>query len=112
MLFLFQDCDDSQDMSDVPIGILTVIPEDTPVSPNSLHLEASITAIILEGAVTMDELDLPKAMCLIFGLIYALNLEYPPQLRNTFDFIQTVMLSIGPKSLKPKIQSLKNLLLM
>uniref|UniRef100_A0A3Q3X5R5 Uncharacterized protein n=1 Tax=Mola mola TaxID=94237 RepID=A0A3Q3X5R5_MOLML len=60
----------------------------------------------------MDDLgNLPHAMCLLFGLIYALNLEYPQQLKNTFDFIQRVLLSLGHKSLKPKIQSLKNLLI-
>lgn len=72
-------------------GILTAIPEDTQVFPHSLHLDASNTAIILEGAITIDDLDLPNARCLTFRLIYALNLEYPSQLRNTFDFIQKVV---------------------
>uniref|UniRef100_A0A3B5Q4H3 Uncharacterized protein n=1 Tax=Xiphophorus maculatus TaxID=8083 RepID=A0A3B5Q4H3_XIPMA len=70
------------------------------------------TAIILEGSLVMNDLgNLPHAMCLLFGLIYALNLEYPQQLKYTFDFIQRVLLSLGHKSLKPKIQSLKNLLI-
>ncbi|KAL1269169.1 hypothetical protein QQF64_031458 [Cirrhinus molitorella] len=97
----------------ISIGILTVIPEDSQDSPQALHLEASNTSIILEGVIVMEDLEnLPDAMCLLFGLIYALNLEYPPQLKNTFDFIQRVFLSLGHKSLKPKLQSLKNLLLM
>ena len=91
---------------------MTVIPEASLASPDSLYLESSGTAIILEGTTVMDDLqNLPDAMCVLFGLIYALNLEYPPQLKNTFDFIQRVLLSLGHKSLKPKIQSLKNLLM-
>lgn len=99
-------------MSQTTIGILTIIPEDTQASPDSLHLQSSGTAIILEGRIVMDDLgNLPHAMCLLFGLTYALNLEYPQQLKYTFDFIQRVLLSLGHKSLKPKIQSLKNLLM-
>ncbi|XP_052444140.1 uncharacterized protein LOC127985963 [Carassius gibelio] len=106
------DCDDNEDMSDVEIGILTVIPEDSPTVPYSLHLGATTTAIILEGTVVVDDLEnLPQATCLLFGLIYALNLEYPAALKCTFDFIQRVILSLGHKSLKPKIQSLKNRLM-
>ncbi len=97
----------------ISIGILAVIPEDSQDSPQALHLEASNTAIILEGVIEMDDLEnLPDAMCLLFGLIYSLNLVYPPQLKNTFDFIQRVFLSLGHKSLIPKLQSLKDLLLM
>ncbi|KTG02200.1 hypothetical protein cypCar_00039925, partial [Cyprinus carpio] len=104
-----EDCDDEGEMSGTSIGILSVIPEDSATIPYSLHLDATSTAIILEGRVVMDDLgNLPKAMCLLFGLIYALNLEYPAVLKNTFDFIQRVILSLGHKSLKPKIQPLKN----
>ncbi|XP_051802174.1 sterile alpha motif domain-containing protein 3-like isoform X1 [Acanthochromis polyacanthus] len=105
------DCDDPG-ISHTPIGILTTVPEDEQLSLDSLHLQTSGTAIILEGRIVMDDLEnLPHAMCLLFGLTYALNLEYPQQLKYTFDFIQRVLLSLGHKSLKPKIQSLKNLLM-
>ncbi len=94
------------------IGILSVIPEDSATIPYSLHLDATSTAIILEGTFVVDDLrSLPKAMCLLFGLIYALNIEYPAVLKNN-DFIQRVILSLGHKALKSKIQSLKNLLLL
>ncbi|XP_056606334.1 uncharacterized protein LOC130424571 [Triplophysa dalaica] len=106
------DCDDEEGLSSISIGILTVIPEDCESIPYSLHLDAASIALILEGKIVMDNLgNLPQAMCILFGLIYALNLEYPPVLKNTFDFIQRVLLSLGHKSLKPKLQSLKTLLL-
>lgn len=49
---------------------------------------------------------LPEAMN-VSGLRTRLccNLEYPAALKRSFDFIQTVILSLGQKSLKPKIQS-------
>ncbi len=90
-----------------------MIPEDSATIPYSLHLDATSTVIILEGTVVLDDLgNLPKAMCLIFGLIYALNLECPAVLKNTSDFIQRVILSLGHKSLKSKLQSLKYRLLL
>ncbi len=95
----------------VSIGILSVV-QDSPMSPQGLPLEVTDTAIILEGVIAMDGLEnVPHAMCFVFGLIYALNMEYPSQLKNTFEFIQRVFLSLGHKSLKPKLQSLKNLLM-
>ena len=36
--------------------------------------------------------DLPKAMCILFGLTYALHLNYPKTLKLTFQFIQQVSL--------------------
>ncbi|XP_042599713.1 uncharacterized protein LOC109062712 isoform X2 [Cyprinus carpio] len=91
---------------DVPVGILF---EDTDLQPpNSLHLTSSI-GIILEGQVVMDKMqDLPQAICLLFGLIYALDLNYPKSLANTFDFIQRVLMSMGQNALKPRVQSLAN----
>lgn len=90
----------------MPVGILF---EDTELQlHNSLHLTSTI-GIILEGQVVMEKMqDLPQAMCLLFGLIYALDLNYPKSLANTFDFIQRVLMSMGQNSLKPKLQSLAN----
>ncbi|KAF3857085.1 hypothetical protein F7725_008944, partial [Dissostichus mawsoni] len=76
------DCDDP-DISNSSIWILTVIPEDSLASPDSLHLAPSAIASILEGKMVMDDINtLPDAMCLLFRLIYALNLQYPQQLRT------------------------------
>ena len=60
----------------------------------------------------MDVENLPQAMCILFGLTYALHLNYPKCMKNTFDFIQQVLLNIGKTELKPKIQTLKNQLVM
>ena len=94
------------------MGVLTVVPEDVQLSPNQLHLDPVSTAIIVEGGIVMDDLqNLPEALCLLFGLSYALHLDYPKAMKNTFGFIQRVMLGLGEDKLPPKLQSLKNLLL-
>ncbi|KAG5848630.1 hypothetical protein ANANG_G00100660 [Anguilla anguilla] len=75
----------------VSVGVLTVIREDVPISPNHLHRDPVSTAIIVEGGIVMDNLqNLPQALCLLFGLSYALHLDYPKAMKNTFSFIQRV----------------------
>ncbi|XP_057178886.1 uncharacterized protein LOC130555713 isoform X2 [Triplophysa rosa] len=106
------DSDVDADFSGVDVGLLTVLPEDTPAqTPNALSVDSS-RAIILEGRIVVDDVpNLPHAVCLLFALIYALNLDYPKTMRNSFDFIQRVFLLLGGKNLKPKLQTLKNQLL-
>ncbi|XP_056313109.1 sterile alpha motif domain-containing protein 3 [Danio aesculapii] len=103
------DVDVEADFSGVDVGLLTVFCEDMPARcPNDLNVDAK-RAIILEGKVVMDDVPtLPHAVCLLFALIYALNLDYPKTMSNTFEFVQRVMLSLGGKNLKPKLQTLKN----
>ena len=67
---------------DVAVGILDIVSEDKPPRLKSI-------AILLEGKLAMK--DIPthaEAFCLLFGLIYALNLAYPKGMKKTFDFIQ------------------------
>lgn len=114
MLFVVvvQPSDSDEAWAHVSVGILTVIDEDLPTSPNPLHLDPVSIAIIAEGSIVMEDLqNLPQALCLFFGLSYALHLEYPKTMKNTFNFIQRVMLGLGENKLPPKLQSLKNLLL-
>ncbi|KAK1154857.1 hypothetical protein AOXY_G27871 [Acipenser oxyrinchus oxyrinchus] len=107
------DYNGNEDFAHTPVGLLTVIPEDTPnSSSNMLHLDSVSIAIIVEGGIVMKDIrDLPLAVCLLFGLSYALHLDYPNCMKNTFNFIQQVILELGQKTLKPKLQSLKNQLL-
>ena len=114
-LYLYlQDNDAIADVTQlVPVGVLTVIPEDRQQpGPHALHLEPSNIAIILEGNIVMDDIGShAQAFCVTFGLIYALHLDYPKRLKNTFDFIQRVILNLCVGNLRPKLQSLKNALL-
>ncbi|KAI4876908.1 hypothetical protein NFI96_030220, partial [Prochilodus magdalenae] len=92
-----KDSDAVRDITQIPVGILTVVPEDSQQpDPNALHLEPSSIGIILEGSIVIDNIEShAQAICLTFGLIYNLHLDYPKRLKNTFDFIQRVMLNLG-----------------
>ncbi|XP_042629274.1 sterile alpha motif domain-containing protein 3-like [Cyprinus carpio] len=105
--------DDGDSYQHVPVGILSLENEDVALQPMSLRLHPSSVGIILEGNVVMDNLDnIPQAMCLLFGLTYALHLDYPKCMCNTFLFIQQVLLGLGKKELKGKILAVTNQLTM
>ncbi|KAI5085194.1 hypothetical protein C0J45_23823, partial [Silurus meridionalis] len=109
---VIQDLNDDEGWAQVTVGLLTVISEDAPVFSSHLHLNALSAAIILEGGIVMDNFtSLPQAFCLLFGLSYALHLEYPRAMRNTLNFIPRLMLRLGENKLPPRLQTLKNLVL-
>lgn len=106
------DSDDDDSFRNIDIGILLVEHEGA-VPSSSLHLSPASLKIVIEGEVVMDNIhDLPKAMCILFGLAYALHLNYPKSMKFTFQFIQQVLLELGHGELKPKLQTLKNQLAM
>ena len=84
----------------MPVGIL--------YTSESLQSSSSKVGIILEGTVAMEVADLPLAICVLFGLIYALHLDYPKCMKNTCLFIQQVMLNVGRGVLPHKVQTLKD----
>ncbi|XP_069581897.1 uncharacterized protein [Brachyistius frenatus] len=70
--------------------------------------------IIIDGSPVLTGLDnLSRACCLLLGLTYALNLDYPPKLAKTFEVFQRLF--VGLDTLQPKLTSkyisLKNKLL-
>lgn len=110
-VFLYLGIDDDS-FRDPDIGIL-LIERKGAVLTSSQHLSPASLEIIIEGEVVMDNIqDLPKAMCILFGLMYALHLNYPKTMKLTFQFIQQVLLLLGHTDLKPKLQTLKNQLAM
>lgn len=93
---------DKDSYSQTPVGILCIGQESSQLNPSRV-------GIILEGTVVLDELaNLPQAFYVLFGLIYALHLDYPKCMKNTFHFVQQVMFNLGKSELAPKIQTLKN----
>nr|XP_040056863.1 uncharacterized protein LOC120833632 isoform X2 [Gasterosteus aculeatus aculeatus] len=100
--------DDEDSFCHPDIGRL-LIEREGAVLTSSQHLSPASLEIIIEGEVVMDNIqDLPKAMCILFGLMYALHLNYPKTMKLTFQFIQQVLLLLGHTDLKPKLQTLKN----
>ncbi|XP_029353206.1 uncharacterized protein LOC115040053 [Echeneis naucrates] len=62
--------------------------------------------VILEGVKVLDELgNVPLAVVMLFALVYALNLSYPPQLRYTFEALQKIIMELDGKRLSKKNQA-------
>jgi len=68
-------------------------------------------AIIHEETAVMEDLpDFPTAFMVLFGLLYALNIEYSKGLKYTFEAVQNIFVGLGEKCTN-RVQSLKNKLL-
>ena len=65
--------------------------------------------IIVEDVAVLQGIgDAASATALLLGVIYNLNLSYPPELKNTFEFLQKVLMGIDIHRLSNKVQVLKN----
>ncbi|XP_076845338.1 sterile alpha motif domain-containing protein 3-like [Brachyhypopomus gauderio] len=68
--------------------------------------------IVLEGREVLAGLSsVARACALLLGLIYAVNLSYPKQLRYTFECCQKMLLELDSGKLSPKVHTLKSKLL-
>ncbi|XP_070399916.1 sterile alpha motif domain-containing protein 3 [Nothobranchius furzeri] len=110
---LLKDCLDTEPVEDqinsMKMGILTVIEDYVATVQSSPNIR--FFAVVLEEQIVVDEVsDLPTAFALLFGLIYALNMDYPKELKYTFETIQKVFMCLDPKC-SARVQSFKNKLL-
>lgn len=65
-------------------------------------------SIVLEGSKVLTKCEnTAKACALLMGLIYALNLPYPSNLKYTFEVFQKLILDLDGLELSPKVRSLK-----
>lgn len=70
--------------------------------------EVADVGIVLESQAVLQEL--PSVACataMLFGLMYNLNLDYPAQLRYTFEVIQKVIMELEVSTLSKRAQALK-----
>lgn len=69
-------------------------------------------SIIIEGTEVLDDCGyVAKACLLLMGIIYAMNLTYPPKLKYTFEVFQKLSLELDTLKMSPKVQSLQKKLL-
>uniref|UniRef100_A0A9J8BKM6 Uncharacterized protein n=1 Tax=Cyprinus carpio carpio TaxID=630221 RepID=A0A9J8BKM6_CYPCA len=91
------------------MGILTVIEDDVA----TIHSNPNVRclSVVLEEQFVLDNVqNLHTAVALLFGLIYALNISYPKELKYTFETIQKVFIGLDPQC-SARVQSFKNKLL-
>ncbi len=70
--------------------------------------EPTDVGVVLEGVEVLPNLKNVTLGCVtLFGLIYALNLNYPKDLKCTFEVFQKVLMELDTTKLSPKFQELK-----
>jgi len=89
------------------MGILSSIVQDNVATVHSTP-NVRCLSVVLEELVVLDNVqDLPTAVVLLFGLIYYLNINYPKELKYTFETIQKVFIGLDPQC-SQRVQSFKN----
>ncbi|XP_036419953.1 uncharacterized protein LOC118803578 [Colossoma macropomum] len=90
------------------IGILAIV-EDV---KEPLPVIYSDVALVIEEQVVLRNLgDVPNAFMNLMGLLYVLNMNYPKELKYTFEVIQRLFMGIGVDSCTARVHTLKNKLL-
>lgn len=65
--------------------------------------------ICVDGAIILDNIvSAAQACAMMLGVIYALNLAYPKELRHYYEFIQKVLMEMDGEKLSPKVLGIKN----
>ncbi|XP_059399324.1 sterile alpha motif domain-containing protein 3-like [Carassius carassius] len=92
----------------VVIGILVVVENVIEPLPEFYN----DVALVIEEEVVMRHLsDIPNAFLNLMGLVYALNLDNPKELKFTFEVIQCLFIGVGSDSCTARVHSLKSKLL-
>lgn len=97
---------DAPAISDTAVAVLSAVTG----AADPISLTAASFSIILEDNLVMTDIpNFSDAFAYLFGLIYALHLDYPKRLTNTFTFIQKVLMGLDDGfPLKPALLSLQN----
>ncbi|XP_078025314.1 uncharacterized protein LOC117251126 [Epinephelus lanceolatus] len=100
--FLVAEKDDAErELQQCTMAVFVIREEEDPLKP------PCDIGIIIEGVEVLNELPSVAHGCaLLFGLIYALNLSYPGELKHTFDALQKIFMEIEPKRMTRRVCSL------
>ncbi|XP_056327522.1 uncharacterized protein LOC130240126 [Danio aesculapii] len=91
------------------MGILSIIEDDVATVHSNPNVRC--LSVVMEEQIVLDNVqDLPTAVVLLFGLIYSLNMNYPKELKYTFETIQKVFIGLDPQC-SARVQSFKNKML-
>lgn len=65
--------------------------------------------IVVDGVMILEQIkSVAQACALMLGTIYVLNLAYPKELKYYYEFVQKFLMQMDSERLSPKIQGLKN----
>ncbi|XP_020556410.1 uncharacterized protein LOC110014068 isoform X2 [Oryzias latipes] len=93
-------------LADTVLGIFAI--RHTGADPSD---DLENVGIILEGVEVLNDLkSVSLAVSMLFGLVYALNLSYPPDLKYTFEVLQKIIMGLDGNKLSNKVQVLKTAL--
>lgn len=93
----------------MPVGLLIGYEG---VLNDAFPLDVFNVAVVVEDTIVLHDLrDIPTAFALLMGTIYCLNLEYPRNMKYSFEFMQKVIMNLKPDHRSPKIHGLRNKLL-
>ncbi|CAI5676473.1 unnamed protein product [Oreochromis niloticus] len=109
----FRTCTDESDeleLDGVEVALFTVISDHDTTSP--VHYQPVKTSVVIESDAVVSLPRFGEAFLVMFGLIYALHLSYPKALTNTLEFTQKILLGLESGKLSPRLQTLKNDLVM
>ncbi|KAL3980924.1 butyrophilin [Sarotherodon galilaeus] len=109
----FRTCTDESDeleLDVVKVALFTVISDHDTTSP--VHYQPVKTSVVIESDAVVSLPRFGEAFLVMFGLIYALHLSYPKALTNTLEFTQKILLGLESGKLSPRLQTLKNDLVM
>ncbi|XP_065123038.1 sterile alpha motif domain-containing protein 3-like [Paramisgurnus dabryanus] len=82
------------------------------VLQDAFPLEIFNVAVVVEETIVLHNLrDVPTAFAMLMGTIYCLNLEYPGNMKYSFEFLQKVVMKIKPDQCSARIHGLRNKLL-
>ncbi|GLD74746.1 uncharacterized protein AKAME5_002607800 [Lates japonicus] len=88
-------------MKDTMVG-LYVVKQDASSKPKG-------TGIVLKGQVVFNDLgNTALAAAMLFGLMYAFNLNYPPEMKYCFEVLQKIVMALDGNTLTKKARALKN----
>ena len=96
-------------MGGMEVGLL--IGHEGPLQ-DAFPLEVFNVAVVVEEKIILHDIrDVPTAFAMLLGAIYCLNLEYPRNMKYTFEFLQRVIMSIQPDQCSARVHGLRNKLL-
>ncbi|KAK0145985.1 hypothetical protein N1851_015081 [Merluccius polli] len=107
---LIKEFNDTENLEELEQLVMAIIV--TPKPGASTSNSPKNIGIVIEGVEVITGLgDIARACSVLLGLTYALNLDYPTQLKYTFEVFQKLFLELDDSKLSNKVQSLKSKLL-